>query len=28
LFEKFTIHAVSMTPHASCMRCQWHRMHF
>jgi hypothetical protein len=22
-----TVHPVSMTPHASCMLCHWHRMH-
>jgi hypothetical protein len=26
-FEFFKIHAVSLTPHARCMRCLWHRMH-
>jgi hypothetical protein len=28
LFENFFVHAMSVTPHAPCMRCQWHRMHF
>jgi hypothetical protein len=28
LFENFTVHAMSMTPHASCKRFYLHRMHF
>jgi hypothetical protein len=27
IFENFTVHAMSMTPHALCIWCQWHRMH-
>jgi hypothetical protein len=27
LFEKFFVHAVSMTLHSPCMRYQWHPMH-
>jgi hypothetical protein len=25
--QNFILHAVSMTPHASCMRCYWYRIH-
>jgi hypothetical protein len=28
IVRRCTMHAVSMTPHASCMRCHWARMHF
>jgi hypothetical protein len=28
LFENFCLHAVSMTTHAPCMRCQCHLTHF